>query len=118
MDGYSLRQAGPVDINTAMRLIDDAKAYLKGQGIDQWQAGYPDRECIREDIHRGRGYFLTGGGEACAYFCLDFSHDFPCGVLTGGIVSATSLRTGNRNTNPTRSSPDSIDSFTGAFLTA
>ena len=39
----TLEQAKMEDIEIAMDIINDGKKYLKQQGIDQWQTGYPDR---------------------------------------------------------------------------
>ena len=39
-----------------MELINDAKAYLKSCGVDQWQNGYPDQHSIENDIRKGTGY--------------------------------------------------------------
>ena len=36
----------------AMKLIDQAKAFLKRQGVGQWQKEYPDRNCIAADIEK------------------------------------------------------------------
>ena len=46
-----LRTAAPEDLGKIMELIDQAKAFLKRNGVDQWQNGYPDQTCIEEDIH-------------------------------------------------------------------
>ena len=55
-----------------MALIDQAKAHLKAQGIDQWQTGYPDLACIQRDLQNQKGYFLADGGKAAGYLCIDF----------------------------------------------
>lgn len=39
----TLRLAIEHEADTAMEIIDMAKAHLKDQGIDQWQTGYPDK---------------------------------------------------------------------------
>lgn len=69
----ALRLVTAEELDKAMGFINDAKAYLKAQGIDQWQAGYPDRDCIARDIAGHKGYFLLDdAGEALAYLCIDF----------------------------------------------
>ena len=72
MENYTLKRAEEEDFPSAMRLIDEAKAFLKGLGVDQWQTGYPDARCIQEDIARRRGYFIADGARLCAYLCIDF----------------------------------------------
>lgn len=46
------------DIDTVLCIIGHAQDYLKKQGIDQWQNGYPCRETIEEDVQKGYGYVL------------------------------------------------------------
>ena len=87
MGDYCLRRAGMADLDTAVRLIDEAKAYLKAQGVDQWQAGYPDRKCIGEDIRAERGYILTDGAADMAYLCIDFDGEPAYAKLDGQWLS-------------------------------
>lgn len=60
------------DVSLAMEIIDMAKAHLKAQGIDQWQTGYPDLECLKNDALNGKGYFVKDGDNVMAYLCIDF----------------------------------------------
>ena len=41
-----------------MRLINQAKAYMKEQGIDQWQDGYPNEASIANDIAHDYSYVI------------------------------------------------------------
>ncbi len=43
LDKY-LKLAILEETSLAVHLIDQGKAFLKSQGIDQWQNGYPDEE--------------------------------------------------------------------------
>lgn len=72
MSQYHLKQAELQDQEIAVNLIDEAKRFLKAQGIDQWQTGYPDKETIFEDIIHKRGYLITEGAQVLAYLCIDF----------------------------------------------
>lgn len=56
----------------AVDIIEQGRTYLKEQGIDQWQNGYPDENSIRQDILNEKGYFLTDGQHIFAYLCMDF----------------------------------------------
>ena len=47
------------DIPNIMTIIDDAKAYLASQNIDQWQNGYPNAEQIENDIKKGESYVVV-----------------------------------------------------------
>ena len=57
------------------RVTDEAKAQLKGLGIDQWQKGYPSREVWEQDFVNQTGLLAVEDGKvlaACAYLT---SHD-------------------------------------------
>ncbi len=71
------------DIDVAWAIINDAKEHLKEQGIDQWQTGYPDYECIRRDAMNEVGYFCIDGSEILAYMCIDFSGEKAYDSLIG-----------------------------------
>lgn len=72
MELYTLKKAELNQLPAAMELINDGKQYLKEQGSDQWQTGYPDEADILEDIRQGKGYFVTDGTQPLAYLCVDF----------------------------------------------
>ena len=55
---YTLRNTVAGEEHLAMDIINQAKAFLKEQGIDQWQTGYPNMEAILGDIEKQRGYFF------------------------------------------------------------
>ena len=57
-----LRAAALSEEELAMDIINQAKAHLRAQGIDQWQTGYPDRDCLERDVRTGKGYFLEEDG--------------------------------------------------------
>ena len=52
------RKTVEADIDSIMCIIGQAQDYMKEQGIDQWQNGYPGREAIAKDIKNGYGYVL------------------------------------------------------------
>lgn len=58
-------------LSAAMALIEHGRAFLKAQGLEQWQNGYPNEESILQDIRQQKGYFLTDGTHHMAYMCLD-----------------------------------------------
>ncbi|RBP44957.1 GNAT family N-acetyltransferase [Garciella nitratireducens] len=53
------RRAKEKDIADIMKIIMQAQNYLKKQGIDQWQNGYPNEETIKMDILRKNAYVLV-----------------------------------------------------------
>ena len=63
--------AGAEALDEIMGFIADGKAYLREQGLNQWQEpDYPGRRDIESDVAHGEGYLLTADGEAVGYACL------------------------------------------------
>lgn len=61
-----LRLTTTNDIDAVMTIINQAKAYFKKQGINQWQDGYPNKASIINDISRQEAYVLDIDGEIVA----------------------------------------------------
>ncbi len=55
----TIRKATYEDINRIMEIINDAKEYLKGQGLDQWQDGYPNEEVFKSDIDNNESFVIV-----------------------------------------------------------
>ncbi|WP_125979788.1 GNAT family N-acetyltransferase [Loigolactobacillus iwatensis] len=53
-----LRRSREADLPAIMTIINEAKAYLKEQGVDQWQHGYPYEEDMINDVKAGLNYVL------------------------------------------------------------
>lgn len=87
MERFILQPANRKEAEKAMALIDEAKEFLKSQGIDQWQTGYPDMETIIGDLAHGRGYFIEEGSDAAAYLCIDFAGEASYETLQGSWKS-------------------------------
>lgn len=68
----TLVRASSSEVAQAMSMIDSAKKLLHDEGVDQWQNGYPDEACIRQDIQDGKGYFAVSGTRKLGYLCIDF----------------------------------------------
>ena len=84
---YKLRNTQAGEEQIAMDIIDQAKAYLKEQGIDQWQTGYPNIEAILSDIEKQRGYFFLEDGEIFGYACIDYEGEPAYKELKGEWLS-------------------------------
>ena len=56
-----LRKAKHSDLAAIMAIINQAKAYFKSHGINQWQDGYPNEISIVNDIQRNESYVLDNG---------------------------------------------------------
>jgi RimJ/RimL family protein N-acetyltransferase len=66
-----LVKAEKQDANKIMEIINQAKAFLKGQGVDQWQTGYPALSDIEKDLADHIGYVLKEKGEIIGYAGID-----------------------------------------------
>lgn len=53
-----IRKGKHSDIEQVMRIISDAQQFLREQGVDQWQDGYPTREIIEADIEQGYSFVV------------------------------------------------------------
>lgn len=69
------RKAVGTDVDDMMRIIRQAQAGLKRQGVDQWQDGYPDVETISRDIADGIGYVLVKDGNVAATVAISFDKE-------------------------------------------
>ena len=67
-----LRKATPADLPAVEALYEEASQFLRAQGIDQWQDGYPSPETIRRDLLRGDGRIVRIDGAAAAYAAFVF----------------------------------------------
>ena len=84
---YRLRNTQAGEEQIAMEIIDQAKAYLKEQGIDQWQTGYPNMEAILGDIEKQRGYFFLEDETIFGYACIDYEGEPAYKELKGHWLS-------------------------------
>ncbi|MDO4501258.1 MAG: GNAT family N-acetyltransferase [Erysipelotrichaceae bacterium] len=58
------------DICDIMYMVNDAKAFLKSQGVNQWQDGYPNEESFENDIKENRLYVVKEGDLVLGVFAL------------------------------------------------
>lgn len=70
-----VRKAIIKDLDVIMMIIEEAKAFLKEQGIDQWQNGTPNNEIILDDIKKEQGYVFEENQEILAYMALCYGED-------------------------------------------
>ncbi len=87
MKNIVLQKADMESVGDAMLLIEDARAFLRSQGIDQWQDGYPTASDIEGDVERDRGYFLMADGVRVGYLCIDFGGEPTYEVIDGAWLS-------------------------------
>lgn len=68
-----LRKTSEKDINSVMKIINEAKYILKRNNIDQWQNGYPNEEVILRDIEKNESYVLVYDEEIIGTTALSFN---------------------------------------------
>ena len=68
----NFRKTRKEDIPAVMKLIDQAKAYMKENGIDQWQNGYPNAKSIRKDIDQDYSYVMEDEGKIIGTLAVIF----------------------------------------------
>lgn len=50
--------------------IEDARAYHKSLGFEQWHSDYPTQQTIMDDIKNKSGYAFIEGGKIIGYCCI------------------------------------------------
>ena len=66
-----------------------AKAQLKGLGLDQWQKGYPSREVWVEDIKNRMSWVAVEDGKVLGAFAFQTTPDVSYGVIDGAWLTDT-----------------------------
>ncbi|MDL2294967.1 GNAT family N-acetyltransferase [Ruminococcaceae bacterium OttesenSCG-928-D13] len=72
---FEARLAAPEDLDSIMAIVAEAQKYLRDQGVDQWQNGYPNNARIEDDIRRSVGHVLTLDGRVVCYGVLTFGDE-------------------------------------------
>ncbi|MDV4150519.1 GNAT family N-acetyltransferase [Clostridium sp. AL.422] len=67
-----LRKATENDLKNIMKIIDEAKKFLKNNNVDQWQNGYPNEDVILKDIKSNSSYVLEDSNEIIGTVALSF----------------------------------------------
>lgn len=63
-----IEKAKLTDLSEIVAVIESARAFLKAQGIDQWQkSAYPAMSDVRTDIENDVAYVLKVAGKVAAY---------------------------------------------------
>lgn len=66
------RKTGKGDIPGIMRIIRQAQEYMKAQGINQWQNGYPDEAIFEYDIAHDYSYVMEEDGKIIGTMAVIF----------------------------------------------
>lgn len=69
------RRATGADLPAMMEIYHGAQAYLRQQGLDQWQNGYPQETLVSRDIEAGNAFVLTADGVVAVVAALFFGDE-------------------------------------------
>jgi GNAT superfamily N-acetyltransferase len=80
----TLQQADRSALAEILQLIEEARAFLKHQGFDQWQHGYPAATDIENDMELQQAYILQIDGRIAAYCAVIRGEEPAYSKITGG----------------------------------
>lgn len=70
-----VEKAKITDLNEVMEVIDSGRAFLKEQGLDQWQDGHPNIDMVRNDILNNDFYIIKDNNKIVCVAAIIFSVD-------------------------------------------
>lgn len=70
-----LRKAKLTEVKSILNIIQDGQSFLKSQGLDQWQNGYPNESSIINDINNGNCYVLIDNDKIVATAAIIYDID-------------------------------------------
>lgn len=70
-----LRKAAPNEAKICYRCIEDARAYHKSMGFEQWHPDYPTQQTVDDDIANGIGYAFVSDEGVIGYCCVVFGDE-------------------------------------------
>ena len=72
------------DVDKIMLVVAQAQKFLREQGVDQWQNGYPTPEVFRDDIERGECWVALKGEEIAGVLTLTLKPEPAYTVIEDG----------------------------------
>lgn len=79
-----LRLAHPNEVDDIMTIIEEARAFLKASGSDQWQNKYPEASDIIDDILQGQAWVGLIDGDIVSYAAVIVGKDSAYENITDG----------------------------------
>ena len=73
------------DLPEILYILEQARQYLRAQGVDQWQGAYPDAQTVRNDIERGLGYAAAASGQVLGVLSVSFEPEPSYARLFDGV---------------------------------
>ncbi len=83
------RKTRKEDIPGIMRIIAQAQEYMKKEGIDQWQDGYPNEAAFEEDIAHDYSYVMTEADKVIGTIAIIFDGEPTYDVIYEGAWKTT-----------------------------
>lgn len=65
-----IRKTKENDVKRMMDIVEQAQEYMRMQGIDQWQNGYPNEEAFKVDISNEMSYVVEEQGKVIGTFAF------------------------------------------------
>ena len=87
---YDCRRAEAADLDALLTVAGQASAYLRSQGIDQWQNGYPNETFFARDIEEGGAWLFTHGDTPAGCITIRHEHEEPYDRLFGQWLTGDS----------------------------
>jgi RimJ/RimL family protein N-acetyltransferase len=78
-----LRNARKEEAEACYQCIEDARAYHKSMGFEQWHPDYPTLKTIQDDIANGVGYAFADGDKLIGYCCIIIGDEPAYHVIDG-----------------------------------
>ena len=80
-------QAEARHLEELCRITGEAKAQLKGLGLDQWQLGYPNQEVWTEDIRQGTAWVAVEDGRVLGAFRVQTTPELSYAEIDGAWLT-------------------------------
>ena len=58
------------DLDAILKITEEAKSFLKENGVNQWQDGYPNKDVFKNDILNNYLYVVKEDEEILGFFSL------------------------------------------------
>jgi len=84
MSNIYLRQSTLDDLPKIIKIINGTKKILRDRGVEQWQAGYPSDDILKEDIQEAISYVLILDGQVAGVAALQQGYDKNYQDMTSG----------------------------------
>ena len=79
-----IRKSLKEDVKDIMKIINRAKEFLKENGVDQWQDGYPNSAIIENDILNNYSYVVLKDNNILATLAISFDGEKTYDVIYDG----------------------------------